>query len=161
MGAGAMVLLIVIYCVARETMPFSALSQAPEIDVYLKGALLGPLLDLVAFLTVAMFGYQRLERFKVLRPILVGGALVAGLMGFGLEAAPIVLDLQAPQRVEQVVVAKPGEGTLVVRPLTGEPATRSLYLPNDEQYRRVPLGIPVEFRVAPRCEVAFVQGVLE
>lgn len=162
MGPNLIVLLVLAYGFLRAQMPQSLWPQAPDLGAYLIGALLPPILDLAAMAAIALYAAANFARFKWLVRIFVVAAMASGVLAFLIAEAPVVEDLGHQERRQGVVTEKLPDQVVVLGDVRGpEHATSSLRLPNAEEYRRVPTGIPVEFQVAPHLGVGHVVAVLE
>lgn len=162
MGPNLVVLLVLAYGLLRSRMPESLWPQAPDLRGYLMGALLPPVLDLVAMGAIALYAVANFQRFKWLVRIFAVAAMATGVLAFLTAAAPVVSDLGHEELRQGVVTRKLGARRVELGDVRGpEGATSSLRLPHEDEYERVPTGIPVEFRVAPHLGVGYVVGVLE
>lgn len=162
MGPNLIVLLVLAYGFLRSRMPESLWLQAPDLKGYLIGALVPPVLDLVAMAAIALYAAANFQRFKWAVRLFVAAAMAAGVLAFLVAVAPVLADLGHMELRQGVVTKKLGDRRVELGDVRGpEYATSSLRLPHDEEYQRVPTGIPVEFKVAPRLGVGYVTGVLE
>lgn len=162
MGPNLIVLLVLAYGFLRARMPESMWPHAPDLKGYLIGALFPPILDLIAMGALALYAVTNFTRFKWLVRGFAVVAMALGVLAFLIAETPVMADVGHVQLRQGVVVKKlPNHGVWLGDVRGPEYATSSLRLPNDEQYRRVPMGIPVEFQVAPHLGVGYVVGVLE
>jgi len=162
LGPNLVVLLVLAYGFLRSRMPESMWPLAPDLKGYLIGALFPPLLDLVAMGAIALYAATNFSRFKVLVRLFVVAAMATGVLAFLVAEAPVMADVGHMQFRQGVVLKKLPGRVLELGDVRGpEYATSSLRLANEEQYRKVPMGIPVEFQVAPHLGVGYVVGVLE
>lgn len=162
MGLNLVVLLVLAYGFLRSRMPASLWPQAPDLRGYLIGALFPPILDLVAMAAIALYAAANFGRNKWLVQLFVVAAMASGVLAFLIAEAPVMADLGHTELRQGVVIRKLSGRRVELGDVRGpEYATSSLRLPNEEEYRRVPLGIPVEFEVAPHLGVGHVVGVLE
>jgi uncharacterized membrane protein YedE/YeeE len=156
-----LVLLILAYGALRTRIGPSMWPRAGDLPHYLIGALALPVMDLVAMGAIALFVLGNFPGPRWVARGFAATAMLAALVSSARAAAPIVQDLRAYHRLEGAVVRKLPDQTIWIQASPRDPATSSWRVPNPEQFRRVPLRMMVEFWVAPRLGVAFVQGVLE
>lgn len=162
MPPGLIVLLVLAYGFFRSKMPESLWPQAPDLQGYLIGALLPPVLDLVAMGAIALYAAANFQLNKWLVRGFVVAAMASGVLAFLIAEAPVLQDLSRMEFRQGVVTKKLGDQRVELGDVRGpEHATSSLRLPHADEYERVPTGIPVEFRVAPNLGVGYVVGVLE
>lgn len=153
--------LLLAYGALRAAMPLSLWSAAPDLQGYLYGCLGPPVLDFTAMLAIAHFAAFN---FRLPEPWLrafVSVTILCGAYGFLVDVAPVVADLHGTRSQEAVLIEKRPEQRVILYWGADRTATASIFLPQPEQYRRVPLRFPMELRVASKLGIAYVTGALE
>lgn len=155
------VVLLLAYGALRSRMPPSLWPAAPTLEGYLGGCLGPPLMDLVAMGAIAHYAAFN---FPIPEPWLkafVGVTLLSGAYGSLVDVVPIIDDMRHVKSREAVIVQKIEGQEVVLYWEADRTATASVFLPNTEQYQRVPVRFPLQLRVAPKSGMAYVTGVLE